>query len=151
MIHPLDAQSVVIDIPQTQQEEGLAQQNSIWNKITAIPISQKGLLLSLGIYSTCTAIAAIAKFFEPDPPPDSLLPSFVDSTVVEKNAQKWTLGLVSLTTMAAITLYARYFLQKNQQQAENPITPEIASIIKSYVEEEMIKATPGPNGLQNIN
>lgn len=147
MTHPLNAQSVVISIPQTQQEERLAPQNGIWNRMTTMPISQKGLLISLGMCSICTASAAIAEFFEPDPPPDSLMPSFVDSAVVAKNTQKWSFGLISLTTMAATTLYTRYFLQRNQQQAENPITPKIASIITSQVE-EMIRAIPGPSGLQ---
>lgn len=151
MTRPLDPLSIVkIDIQRTYQEEP-AQQNGIWNRMTTMPTSQKGFLISLGIYSICTASAAIAEFFEPDPPPDSLLPSFVDTTVVAKNTQKWGFGFISVTTMAATTLYARYFLQRNQQQAENPITPKIASIIKSQVEEEIIKATPGPSGLQNIN
>lgn len=148
MTRPLDPLSIVrIDVQRTYQEESV-QKNGIWNRITTMPTSQKGLLLSLGMYSICTAIVAVTEFFEPDPPPDSLLPSFVDSTVVAKNTQKWSFGLISLTTMAATTLYERYFLQKNQQQAENPITPEIASIIKSRVEEEMIKATPGSSDLQ---
>ena len=148
MTHPLNAQPLVIDMPQTQQEERLAQQNSIWNKITTMQTSHKGLLISLGICSICSAAAAIAEFFEPDPPPPSLLPSFVDSTVVVKNTQKWAFGLVSLTTMAAATLYAKYFLQKNQQQTDLILTPEIAFTIKSYVDKEIKAATPGPSGLQ---
>lgn len=144
MTHPLNTQSVVIGMPQTQQEERSAQQNGIWNRMSTMPTSQKGVLISLGIYSICTAFAAIAEFFEPDPPPDSLLPSFVDSTVVAKNTQKWSFGLISLTTTTAIMLYASYCLQRNQQQAE-----KMASIIKrSQIEEEMIEANPGPSGLQ---
>lgn len=145
MTRPLDPLSIIrIDMPQTQQEEKLAQQNGIWNKITTMPTSQKGLLLSLGMFSISTASAAIIEFFEPDPPPNNLFPSFVDTAVVAKNTQKWSLGLISLTTMAATMIYARYFLQRDQQQAENPITPKIASIIKNQVEQEMIKATSGP-------
>lgn len=148
MTHPLNAQPLVIDIPQTQQEERLAQQSSIWNKITTMPTSQKGLLISLGICSICSAAAAIAEFFEPDPPPSNLLPSSVDTAFVVKNTQKWTFGLISLTTTVAATLYARYSLQKNQQQTEKPLTPEIASIIKSCVKKEIKDATPGSSSLQ---
>lgn len=148
MIDPLNLQSIAIDIPPTQQEE-TAPQNGFWNRITTMPTSQKGLLISLGAYSVCTAFVVIAKFFEADPPPNSLMPSsFVDSSVVAKNTQKWGFGLISLTTAAATTLYARYFLERNQQQAENPITPEIASIIEECVEKEMINATPESSGLQ---
>ncbi len=144
MTSPLDPLSVVrIDIPRTHQGEGLAPQNSIWHRIINMQTSQKGLLIALGVSSICTVSIAIAEFFEPDPPPNSLMPSFVDTTVVAKNTQKWSLGIISLATATAAILYAKYFL-KNQQQAEITITPEMASIIESLVKEEMINATPGP-------
>jgi len=146
----LDPLSVVrIDIP-TQQEEGLVQKSSLWNRITTMQTSQKGVLVSLGVCSICTAFAAIAVFSESDPLPDRLMPSFISSAVVAKNAQQWSFLIISLATTSATMLYTKYFL-KNQQQVENAITPEMASIIENCVEQEMINATPGPNGLQILS
>lgn len=145
--HWLNPLSVRINIPHPPQEE-LTQQNGLWNRITTIQTSQKGLLISLGLYSICTAAAAAADFFEPDPPPDRLIPSFVDSTVVAKNTQKWSLGIISLATANATILCAKHFL-KNQQQSQGTIPPEIVSIIENCVKEEMIKATPESIGLLN--
>ncbi|VHO05199.1 hypothetical protein [Candidatus Rhabdochlamydia sp. T3358] len=144
----INPQSVKINIPQTPQE-GLTQQNGLWNRITTIQTSQKGLFISLGTYSICAASAAIIEFFKPDPPPDSLMPSFVDSTVVAKNTQKWSFLIISLATANATIFCAKYFL-KNQQQVQRTITPRISSFIKSCVKQEIIKATPGPSGLQNM-
>ena len=146
----LDPLSVVIDIPRTHQREGTAHQNGLWHRITTMQTSQKGLLISLGVCSICTASVSIAEFFESDPPPDSLLPFFVDSTVVARNTQKWSFGLISLATATTTMLYTKYFL-KNQQQVQCTITPGIASFIESCVKQEMINATSGPSGLQTLS
>ncbi|MGB7127668.1 MAG: hypothetical protein WBD50_01080 [Candidatus Rhabdochlamydia sp.] len=141
--HLINPSSVVkIDIPRTQQGK-LAQKSGLWNRITTIPASQKGLIIFLGTCSICTTSIAIAEFFEPDPPPNSLMPFFVDSTIVSKNTQKWSFSIISLAITTATVLCAKHFL-KNQKQVESIITPEITSIIK----EEIQKETPGPSGLQ---
>ncbi|HEV3269023.1 MAG TPA: hypothetical protein VGZ69_00005 [Candidatus Rhabdochlamydia sp.] len=143
VIDPLSL--VKIDMSRTEQGE-LVQQNSIRHRIVAMQTSQKGLLASLGIGSICIASIAAVEFFKPDPPPDSLMPSFVDSTVVANDTQKWSLGIISLASATATMLYTKYFL-KNQQQ-KSTITPEMASIIQNSVEQEIQNAIPGPSGLQ---
>ncbi len=142
---PIDSR-VIIDIPQEVSSE--RPRYDIWDGITSLPTSQKGLLIALGVQTVFTAFVVALDCFIPDPPPDSLMPSwFKDGPVVAKYTQKWSFVTSSLITLVAMGACARHFLQKNQQKIKEGITPEIAALIKKCVEEEMQKATPGTSGL----
>ncbi|MDR2539939.1 MAG: hypothetical protein LBC45_05050 [Chlamydiales bacterium] len=128
--------SLVIDVPPIPQGEPCPQ-SGVGNQMTTMPTSQKRLLIALGIGSICFTIGTIADF---------LAPPLVNT--LNADTLKWSFGLVSLTTVTVATFCARYFSQKNQKQVENTITPEIASMIKSCVEKELINATPSMSSLQ---
>ena len=138
---------VTIDIP--QEQESLEQPRyGVWNRITSLPTSQKGLLIALGVQTIFTTFVVALDCFIPDPLPDSLMPSwFKDGPVVAKHTQKWSFVTSSLTTTVAMGVYVMHFLQKNQQPVKDDITPERVALIKRRVEEEIQKAMPGTSPL----
>lgn len=131
-----------IDMPQERQTQ------SVWNKLASLHSSQKGFLIAMGVNSIFAASVAILEFFEPDPPPDKLFPDwFVDGPVVAKNTQKWSFLISSLIITSVTALCANVFLKNQQQEEENDITPEMATLIQSRVEEEILKLTSEINSL----
>lgn len=120
-------------------QTAMPQRYSVWNRMASWPLSQKGLLLALSIQSICAIASTIGLFSTPDPPHDPILAYFVDSAIISKNCQQWTLLIASLTTGLATGLVAMHFLQKNKERTENTITPEIVAAIQNKVDLEIQK------------
>lgn len=129
------------------QGEAPQQRYSVWNRMTAWPLSQKGLLLAVSIQSICAIASTIGLFLTPNPPHDPILSYFVDGPIISKNCQQWTLLIASLTTTLSTGLLAQYFLQKDPETVENTITPEIAAAIQNKVNQEIQKIANRTNSV----
>lgn len=139
---------ISIDMPQEEQNLILESQTHGWKRLSALHSSQKGFLIAMGVNSIFAASLAVLEFFIPDPPSDKGPFSWwLDSAVLAKNTQKWGFLISSLLITSITALGANVFLQKNQQQNENGVTPEMAALIQSRVEEEILKLIPEINNL----
>jgi uncharacterized membrane-anchored protein YitT (DUF2179 family) len=114
------------------------QRYSVWNKITSLPSSQKGLLIALSIQSICSIVATGVLFSIPDPPQnDSLGSNFIGTPIISANCHKWSLFVGSLVSNFVTGTVFTYFLQENKETIASTITPEIATAIQNSIERKL--------------